>query len=76
MRVPRILLADDHALLLDAFSNLLESKYEIVGAATDGREMLSMASKLAPDIVVLDISMPNLNGFDAGERIQIGRAHV
>lgn len=70
MRRARILLADDHALLLDAFSNLLESKYEIVGAATDGREMLAMASKFAPDIVLLDISMPNLNGFDAGEKLK------
>lgn len=70
MRRPRIFLADDHTLLIDAFSNLLESKYEIVGTASDGREMLSMVSKLEPDVVVLDINMPNLNGFDAGEKLK------
>jgi DNA-binding NarL/FixJ family response regulator len=70
MRRPRIFLADDHTLLLEAFSNLLESRYEIVGTASDGREMLSMVSKLKPDVVVLDIAMPNLNGFDAGEKLK------
>jgi len=69
MHRPRIFLADDHSLLLEAFSNLLESKYDIVGTATDGREMLSKVSKLQPDVVVLDIAMPNLNGFDAAEKL-------
>lgn len=66
---PRIFLADDHSLLLDAFSNLLEPKYDVVGTATDGRQMLTMVSKLKPDVVLLDIAMPNLNGFDAGEKL-------
>jgi DNA-binding NarL/FixJ family response regulator len=70
MMRPRIFLADDHSLLLDAFSNLLESKYEVVGTATDGRQMLKMVSKLRPDVVVMDISMPNFNGFDAGEKLK------
>ena len=47
----RIFLADDHSLLLDAFSKLLEPEYDIVGTATDGRMMLKMVSKLAPDLV-------------------------
>ena len=67
---PRIFLADDHTLLLDAFKNLLEPKYEVVGTATDGRQMLTMVSKLMPDVVLVDISMPNLNGFDAGEKLK------
>ncbi len=67
---PRIFLADDHSLLLDAFSNLLEPKYEVVGTATDGRQMLKMVPKLNPDIVLLDIAMPNMNGFDAGEKLK------
>jgi len=67
---PRIFLADDHSLLLDAFSNLLEPKFEVVGTATDGRQMLKMVSKLRPDVVVMDISMPNFNGFDAGEKLK------
>jgi len=70
MMRPRILLADDHTLLLEAFSKLLESKYDIVGTATDGRKMLSMVSKLKPDVVLMDIAMPNMNGFDAGEKLK------
>lgn len=70
MQRPRVFLADDHSLLLEAFSTLLESKYEVVGTATDGRQMLSQVKKLKPDVVVLDINMPNLNGFDAGEKLK------
>ena len=70
MMRPRIFLADDHALLLEAFSKLLESKYDIVGTATDGRKMLALVTKLKPDVVLMDIAMPNLNGFDAGEKLK------
>lgn len=70
MMRPRIFLADDHSLLLDAFSKLLEPKYEVVGTATDGRKMLAMVPKLKPDMVVMDIAMPKLNGFDAGEKLK------
>jgi DNA-binding NarL/FixJ family response regulator len=70
MMRPRIFLADDHSLLLEAFSNLLEPKYEVVGTATDGRQMLSMVTSLKPDVVLMDIAMPNLNGFDAGEKLK------
>jgi len=72
----RIILADDHTLLLDAFRHLLEPKYEVVGTATDGREMLKMVSKLAPDLVLMDIAMPNLNGIDAGEKLKKNQPHV
>lgn len=70
MQQPRVFLADDHTLLLDAFRTLLEPKYDIVGTAVDGREMLKEVKKLKPDVVVLDINMPNLNGFDAGEKLK------
>ncbi len=70
MRRPRVFLADDHTLLLEAFSILLEPKCEIVGTAVDGRQMLAQVKKLKPDVVVLDINMPNLNGFDAGEKLK------
>lgn len=66
----RIFLADDHTLLLDAFSKLLEPEYDVVGTATDGRMMLKMVPKLEPDLVLMDIAMPNLNGFDAGEKLK------
>ena len=69
-------LADDHSLLLEAFSKLLEPKFDVVGTATDGRQMLSQVRKLQPDVVVLDISMPNLNGFDAGEKLKKMLPHV
>jgi DNA-binding NarL/FixJ family response regulator len=67
MKRPRVFLADGYSLILEAFSNLLEPVYEVVGTATDGRQMLTEVKKLMPDVVVLDISMPNLNGFDAAE---------
>ncbi len=70
MMRPRIFLADDHSMLLEAFSKLLESKYDVVGTATDGRKMLALVPKLKPDVVLMDIAMPNLNGFDAGEKLK------
>jgi len=62
---PRILLADDHAMLLDAFRRLLESQFEVVGTATDGRALIELAVATKPEVIVLDISMPCLNGMDA-----------
>jgi DNA-binding NarL/FixJ family response regulator len=64
-RRPRILLADDHTMLLDAFRRLLEPRCEIVGTACDGRALLELAADTNPDVIVLDISMPLLNGMDA-----------
>ena len=64
-RRPRILLADDHRMLLDAFQRLLEPRCEIVGTASDGRALVDLAVNTRPDVVVLDISMPRLNGIDA-----------
>jgi DNA-binding NarL/FixJ family response regulator len=62
---PRVLLADDHTMLLDAFQRLLEPRCEIVGTACDGRALLDLAASTRPDVIVLDISMPGLNGLDA-----------
>lgn len=70
MNRPRVLLADDHTLILEAFRKLLEPHCDIVGTATDGRELLAIAPGLQPDVVVLDIAMPNLNGLDAARRLQ------
>jgi DNA-binding NarL/FixJ family response regulator len=66
---PTILLADDHAILLDAFKRLLEPAYAVVGAVTDGRALVEAALRLKPDVIVADISMPQLNGLDACERL-------
>ncbi len=69
MKRPRILLADDHKMLGDALKELLEPRYEIVGLVSDGRELLKVAEKLRPDVIVLDIAMPHLNGLDAGRQL-------
>jgi DNA-binding NarL/FixJ family response regulator len=70
MSRPRILLADDHTLVLDGFKKLLEERYEIVGVVEDGRTLLQKARELQPDIVTLDISMPQLNGIDAARKLK------
>ncbi len=67
MRRPR-LLADDHALLLGAFEKLLADECDIVGQVADGRAVVSAAETIKPDVVVLDIAMPLLNGLEAGRR--------
>jgi DNA-binding NarL/FixJ family response regulator len=76
MTRPRILLADDHVLLLDAFRALLEPEFEVVGTVTDGRAVLGDCARLHPDVVVLDISMPLLNGIDAGRRLKAERPGI
>lgn len=66
----RVLLADDHALILEAFSSLLGDAYDVVGTVSDGRELLNAAPRLRPDVIVLDIYMPNLNGLDAASKLR------
>lgn len=70
MNRPRVLLADDHRLLREAFARLLESECEVVGAVADGRALLEAAPRLRPDIVVVDITMPLLNGMDAARQLK------
>ncbi|HXY49936.1 MAG TPA: response regulator transcription factor [Terriglobales bacterium] len=67
---PRILLADDHTLLAHAFRKLLEPEFEVVGTAADGRKLLVMALELKPDLVLVDLGMPLLNGIDAGRELK------
>lgn len=62
---PRILLADDHTMLLEAFRRLLESRCEIIGAVGDGHALVDLAGSTQPELIVLDVSMPLLNGLDA-----------
>jgi len=70
MLLPRVLLADDHSLLLEAFQKLLEPAVTVVGAVTDGHALLEAARRLRPDIIVVDIGMPLLNGLEAGRQIK------
>jgi len=67
---PRILMADDHALVLEGLRKLLEHEFELVGAAEDGRTLLAKAERLRPDVILLDVSMPLLNGIDAARRLR------
>jgi DNA-binding NarL/FixJ family response regulator len=67
---PRVLLADDHSILLEAFKKLLEPDCEVVGTAVNGRELLDVASRLKPDVIVLDMAMPLLNGLEAGRQLK------
>jgi DNA-binding NarL/FixJ family response regulator len=70
MRKSRILLADDHTLIVEAFKKLLEPEFEVVGTVPDGRRLLQVAPALKPDVVLIDIGMPVLNGFDAGRQLK------
>jgi DNA-binding NarL/FixJ family response regulator len=70
MNRPRILLADDHTMLLEAFRALLEPDLEVVGTATDGRMLIEEFTRLKPDVVVIDVGMPLLNGLDAGRQLK------
>jgi len=73
---PRVLLADDHALLLDAFEKLLAGQCEIVGKVGDGCALVAAAGRLQPDVIVLDIGMPLMNGLDAGREISGRFPHI
>ena len=70
MEKPRVLIADDHRIVLEGLRSLLQSEYEIVGEVEDGRTLVAEAERLRPELVVADISMPNLNGIDAARQIQ------
>ena len=66
----RVLLADDHVLLLEAFRRMLEPEVEIVGACADGAALVEQAIALEPDLVVADVSMPRMNGLEAARRLR------
>jgi DNA-binding NarL/FixJ family response regulator len=70
MNAPRILLADDHEEMLQTLVGILEDEFQIVGTADNGMRALQLTASLAPDIVVLDISMPEVNGIEAAWRLR------
>jgi DNA-binding NarL/FixJ family response regulator len=65
MNRPRVLLADDHRMVTEGLKRLLADDFELVGAVEDGHALLAAAKKLSPDVIVADITMPQLNGIDA-----------
>jgi DNA-binding NarL/FixJ family response regulator len=72
----RILIADDHTMIAAGFQKLLEPHYEVVGCVTDGRALLKAAPELKPDVVLLDVGMPLLNGLDAARELKKEMPHV
>ena len=69
MKRPRVILADDHILMLDALKNLVEPEFEVVGTFADGQSLVEAATQLNPNVIVLDIGMPTMNGLNAGQQL-------
>lgn len=70
MKRPRVLLADDHAMFADGVRRILEPDFEYIGTVEDGRALLDEAEKHRPDVILLDISMPELNGIEAARHLK------
>jgi DNA-binding NarL/FixJ family response regulator len=72
MRDPRptVMIADEHAFIADVCKNLLETEFDVLGIATNGRDLVDSALRFRPDVIVLSVSMPILNGFDAGQHLK------
>lgn len=70
MNKPKILLADDHTLVAEALKRLLEPEFDVVGIVGDGRALLRAAPERRPDVVLIDLSMPLMNGMDAGKQLK------
>ena len=70
MKRPRVLLGDDHNIILEGLRRILEPHFEVVGAVGDGRALVAAAEQLHPDVIIADISMPLLNGIEAARQLQ------
>jgi DNA-binding NarL/FixJ family response regulator len=70
MNKPTVLLADDHMMIAEAFRHLLEPQYQVIATVSDGRALLETALELKPDVVVVDVGMPLLNGLSAGQQLK------
>jgi DNA-binding NarL/FixJ family response regulator len=70
MKKPRVLIAEDHTLVLEGIKRLLEAEVDLAGVARNGLELISAAHQLKPDIILLDISMPMLNGMEAARKLR------
>ena len=70
MKKKRILLADDHKIITESLKNILEPTYEVVGIVEDGHMLVREAARLLPDVIIVDISMPKLNGLEAVRQIK------
>ena len=70
MKPRRLLLADDHPIVIAGLRDVLEPQFEVVGTAADGRTLVQLATTLKPDVILLDVSMPLLNGVTAAREIK------
>jgi DNA-binding NarL/FixJ family response regulator len=66
----RVLIADDHTLIAELCKRLLETEFDVVGTVSDGRALVRAALELKPDVIVVDVAMPILNGLDAGQQVK------
>jgi len=73
MKKTRVLLADDHKIVIEGLKSLLGGEFEVVGSVEDGRALVDQAATLHPDVIVADISMPQLNGIEAARQIKKNR---
>ncbi len=76
MSRPRVLLADDHRMMAEGLKALLPDEFELVGIVEDGRAMIEAAERLRPDVIVADVAMPNLNGFEAFARLRTSHPSI
>jgi DNA-binding NarL/FixJ family response regulator len=76
MQRTRVILADDHKLILDALKNLIEPEFEVVGTFGDGHALVEGAPELKPQLIVLDVGMPTMNGISAGQRLKQSMPNV
>jgi DNA-binding NarL/FixJ family response regulator len=67
---PKILIADDHVLVAELCKNLLDAEFDVVAVVNDGRALVRAAGELKPDVIVVDVAMPVLNGLDAGRQVK------
>ena len=74
MRLPTVLIADDHTIVMDGLVALLKDKFDVVGAVSDGSRLVDEAIRLRPDVIVTDISMPGMSGMDALRRLKALRS--
>ncbi|RLS35681.1 MAG: DNA-binding response regulator [Planctomycetota bacterium] len=70
MSLPRLLLADDHRIVVEGLRSILSPEFDLVGIVEDGRQLVEAARRLEPDIIIADVSMPHLNGLDAVQQLK------
>jgi DNA-binding NarL/FixJ family response regulator len=72
----RLLLADDHTLVVEAFKKLLEPEFDVVATVSDGHALIRSAASLNPDVVLVDLNMPLLNGIEAGKKLKAAQPNI